>query len=90
MTKQFKVVARASKCNSFGLRGIVLLARDGEGWEVGANEINDKKMGEVLDVPLSEIGEPMWEKFGFEIPRRYTDAPPAVIIAVFGSLLPTA
>ena len=34
-SKSFRVVSRSSNANRFGLHGHILVARDGEAWEVG-------------------------------------------------------
>lgn len=83
-SKQFKVAAVSANTNSFGLTGLVLVAADGEAWQVGANSINRKDKGTVLTVPVTDAGSPQWHGFGFEIPHRLTpDAPPAVVSEVW-------
>ena len=79
MTKQFKVVAVSTRTNSFGLYGMVLVAKDGEAWEVGANSINVKKKGDIITVPVRHS----WAEFQFEIPNRLEDAPEPVIQEVW-------
>ncbi len=83
MIKQFKVAAVSESCNSFGLRGMLLIARDGEAWEVGANSLNVKPEGAVLKVPY--LNRATWSEFGFEIPHRIEpDAPPELVEDVWG------
>lgn len=81
MIKRFKVAAVSEGRNSFGLRGMVLVARDGEAWQVGANDLNLKPIGTMLQVPY--LNQPTWAEFGFEIPSRYSDAPPEVVEEVW-------
>ena len=54
-TKSFKVVSVASNQNSFGLTGMILLAADGEAFEVAANSISLKPQK-----PSSKF--PFWEQ----------------------------
>ena len=74
--KEYKVVTVSSNTNSFGLYGMILIARDGECWEVAANSINVKPKGTVLTVQGDH-----WEAFGFEIPTRRTPNAPQDAIA---------
>lgn len=73
--KLFKVVSVSKNVNSFGLRGHVLVARNGEAWEVGANHLNSKKIGEVVSLHGSFSD--------FEIPRRLPTAPKNVVDEVW-------
>ena len=89
MTKQeqikFKVFRVSENTNSFGLFGIWLMDQLGRTWEVGASELNKRKMGEVLVVDCVDK-DPHWGLKGFEIPYRKTpDAPPACIQEVWGT-----
>lgn len=81
-TKEFKVTSLSKNKNSFGLRGMILVARDGEAWQVGANEHNERKHGEIVTVPVFG-GQVSFSHLGFEIPERVTDAPPGVIREVW-------
>ena len=74
-TKRFKVAARSMGRNSFGLRGHVLVARDGEAWEVAFNDLNARGvLGDTIDVPVVDKYGPAqvksWARVGGEIPRR--------------------
>jgi len=73
MSKKFKVVTVSENTNSFGLYGMVLMAKDGEAWQVGANSINVKKKGDVITLENS------WAEHGFEIPEKLDNAPESVI-----------
>ena len=80
--KEFIVASVSSNTNSFGLRGMVLVARDGEAWQVGANDINVKKKGEVLRIPGRKTAR-NFAALGFEIPERLKDAPPGVLTEIW-------
>ena len=58
--KTFKVVAISSNANSFGLHGHVLMAWDGETWEVGRTRYVGPS-GEGLWQVGDEIKVPYWE-----------------------------
>ena len=82
MTKEFKVASVSLYYNNFGLRGMILIARDGESWEVAANDINVKQPRTVLKVPY--LHRPTWAGLGFEIPNRLRpDAPPEIVKEVW-------
>lgn len=81
--KEFKVASLSKNRSSFGLRGHVMVARDGETWEVAASQFNEKKQGEVLSVPCID-GRPQWCRFGFELPEHWTDAPPDMVAGAWG------
>lgn len=82
--KEFKVVSLSKNLNSFGLRGMILMAQDGEAWQVAANDLNVKKHGEIVRVP-SFGGSVSFSHLGYEIPERLTDAPPNVVKEVWES-----
>ena len=76
-TKLFKVASVSSNTNSFGLYGMILIAQNGEAWEVGANYLNVKKKGDIVH------GD-NWASYGFEIPRQLKpDAPKEVVKEVW-------
>jgi hypothetical protein len=78
----FVVVSVSANRNQFGLRGMVVVAPDGEAWEVGANDLSSKKKGEVIQVPL--LGRLRnFASLGFEMPKQLPDAPPEVVAAVW-------
>lgn len=79
-SKAFKVAAVSSNMNSFGLTGMILVARDGEAWQVGANSINVKRQGSVLKVKGRNFAA-----LGFEIPERLPPAPRKAVAEVWGS-----
>ena len=82
--KVFKVATLSSNRNSFGLRGMILIARDGEAWEVATNDLNAKPKG-TLFVVATDNENRDWSKYGFEIPRRLKpDAPAGVVKEIWG------
>jgi hypothetical protein len=84
-TKRFIVASVSSNRNSFGLTGMILIARDGEAWQVGANDLNRNAKGTTVAVPVRRR-RPDFSHLGFEIPERLPSAPPAVVDEVLGSL----
>jgi hypothetical protein len=83
--KQFRVVAVSTNRNSFGLHGVALVARDGQAYEVGCNDLHLPRQGDVLNVPTRAGGGLDWAKLGFEIPTRlHPPAPPEVVRQVWG------
>lgn len=82
--KEFKVASVSSNYNAFGLKGIIVLARDGEAYEAAANDLNVKPKGAVVRVPVRG-GVASFVKLGWEIPRKLDAvAPPAVVSEVWG------
>lgn len=84
--KQFIVAAVSRNTNSFGLRGMILIAKDGEAWQVAANCLNIKSEGEFVNTGNEQgrINGSQWATLGFEIPRRLPDAPLKVLKELFG------
>jgi hypothetical protein len=82
-TKPFKVASVSSNTNSFGLTGMILMAPDGESWEVGASSLCVKVKGDIIHVPVvGKIGR-NFGSLGFEIPTRLPNAPAAVVAEVW-------
>jgi hypothetical protein len=72
--KSFTVIAVSSNTNSFGLKSIILLAEDGEAWEILKSAYSD---------PLPKRGDTIKRAggvfaIGCECPRRLADSSPAV------------
>lgn len=84
-TKQFKIVATSRNTNSFGLHGIILIARDGEAWEIGVNYMHAPsfKDGALVTLGLDANGNPEFGP-GVEIPRRLRGATTDVIEELWG------
>jgi len=85
--KDFKVVGLSDNTNSFGLRGVIFVAKDGEAWQAGANSINCPEKGDTIKLIYREVSEGVLSKYpdfpaGFEIPERKPD-PPAALLKEF-------
>jgi hypothetical protein len=79
---EMAVVAVSSNTNSFGLAGVILMARDGRTWEVGHCQHPEAwAKGQRISVSLDLQGAPIF--MGCEIPRRLPDAPQPVINEVW-------
>ena len=86
--KHFKVVAISGNHNSFGLHGVVLVAKDGQAYEIGSNDLHMPRQGDVLDVPVRPGGGLDWAELGYEIPRALDPpAPPEVVRQVWSHTL---
>ena len=83
-TKTFKVAAVSSNTNSFGLKSMILVAKDGEAWQVAANSINVKKKGDTITVDASKPFDLEFSARSFEIPERlHPDCPPSAVKEVW-------
>ena len=84
-TKQFKVAAVSDNTNSFGLYGVVLVARDGQAFEVGKSMYGATPLwplGHVLTLEVHK-GNFNFAARGIEIPRQLPTAPPKLIKALW-------
>jgi hypothetical protein len=84
MHKTFKVASVSSNTNSFGLSGMILIARDGEAWQVGASHHYPKTRGDLVRVPVLGRRGRNFAPLGFEIPERLPLAPAGVVREVWG------
>lgn len=77
----FQVLAKSSSTNSFGLRGVIVARPDGQCWEIGANQLNEPKEGEIIRVPFNghELG---FAALGYEIPRQMPPMPEHVVKSI--------
>jgi hypothetical protein len=90
-TKKFRVAAISDKANSFGLTGHILVARDGQGFEVGRSRAGEYpepwKVGQDITVPFTQVGdealEPAWGEICCEIPRSLPRCPPNVLASLY-------
>jgi len=96
--KVFRLVDISRNRNSFGLWGCILVAQDGEAWEVGSNDVNCPQRGKDYPVPQptpayfaripsvtqDDITAAEWSGRGWEIPHRLLpNAPQAMIDIAF-------
>lgn len=88
-TKPFILASISTGPNAFGLWGHVLIAEDGEAWEVarvrsGGFPVPWRK-GEVVAVPVSgDDLSPDWAALHCEVPDQLADAPPTVVAELWG------
>jgi hypothetical protein len=78
-----KVASVSSNRNSFGLRGMILVAKNGRAFQVAANDVNVKKKGDLLTVIDIKALEGL-SAYGFEVPEELKAAPPNVVKEVWG------
>lgn len=89
MNKTFRVVARSSNTNSFGLRGHVLVSRDGAAYEVGRSDHSGNPtwaVGADVSIPcrLNTQGCIVGYDFpGCEIPRALPTPSKKVLKSIF-------
>lgn len=79
--REWKVFGVSSNANGFGLRGMLMVSRNGKVWRVLANDLNIRRGGNVI---VNDPAASGWAGFGFECPEPMPDAPPAVVRAVWG------
>jgi hypothetical protein len=80
--KVFKIASVSANRNSFGLHGIILISRDGEGWQVGSQRTTIFKKGDVVNVPMDrDTGRLMFERHGFEIPEKLALTAPGPVLS---------
>lgn len=86
--KSFRVVSASTNTNPFGLRGYVLVARDGEAWQVGrsdsANDCVAPRFEKGKDVTF-RMGSDGPEFPSCEIPEKLPDCPPAALVEIFNA-----
>ncbi len=89
-TKSFRLIARSSNTNSFGLRGHVFMARDGQAFEVarpdGDHHARQFEVGKDYEFPVlsAKLGNrPATAADSFELYRRLRFAPDRVVKSVF-------
>jgi len=89
--KLFRVVAISKTANPFGLSGHVLVACDGEAYEVGRCRCGDYPekwtIGQDVNVPAEllpdDTPELKWAEISCEIPRRLPTCPAQVLAKIF-------
>ena len=86
-SKEFKVVAKSSNTNSFGLYQMIVIAKDGEAYKTCASMYNAKEQGEsvhqtvISDDKTGEIKERYF--LGHELTEKSPEAPKEVIDEVW-------
>ena len=93
---RYKVAAMSSNTNSFGLRSVILVSPECQGWQVLSNDLNLPERGTefVVNIPsvkflkakgttADEYVASCWTGKGWERPERLPDCPIVVARAVF-------
>jgi hypothetical protein len=80
---KLKVVAVSTNRNSFGLRRMVMIGDNGQGWGASANDLNLHKEGEVIEVSADDIGMEL-AKLNFELPTQLIDPPASLVQKIWG------
>ena len=74
--KEFKVLAKSSNTNSFGLHQFVVLSTDGECYKIHGSMYVNKDKGDIVQQTDGRF-------IGFEMPEKMPKAPEGVIKEVF-------
>lgn len=85
-TIEFKVVSVSENTNAFGLRGYVLVARDGTAFEVGRSDCPGPRWvkGQTVMAFRNDAGLD-WALLGIEIPHEMSRCPASVLSEVWGN-----
>lgn len=83
----FRIAAISKGTNAFGLKGIILVAKNGEVIEVGKRNFNAPEyyVGNDIEV-LGEKGKRYIP--GTEIPKQMPSAPKAIVLQIYPELNP--
>jgi len=88
-SKAFKVASVSSNIGSFGHRGVILIARDGEAWEIGISASPPTKQlvkGQIVNIRFGGWGGGIVLESGWEVPRKLTpNASQGVIAEIWGA-----
>ena len=82
LTKEFKVGAVSVNSNSFGLKQMIMVAKDGTAFKACFNYLNVKKEKETINasIILNEDGKVISTSFvGGELIEQISDAPKEII-----------
>lgn len=75
-TKEYKVAAISDNTNSFGLHGFVVMAEDGEAYQLGGNYLQKGRYPQGTIIVAKTVNDqPNWSALGFEIPEELPKAP---------------
>jgi hypothetical protein len=91
--KEFVVASISTKANAFGLHGVILVAADGEAWEVGHCQCSPPESafqkGQRLSFPVVKVETDavryIPQFVGCEIPRRLPVCPAPVVKEIFAA-----
>lgn len=85
-TKEFKVAAVSLNTNSFGLHGVIVIARDGEAWDLpvpAGFHLQEWPVGRAVKLSVQNGFPTPKPGAYFEVASRREDAPPKVIELVW-------
>jgi hypothetical protein len=82
-TTTFKVAAVSENTNSFGLRQIIVISREGEAYAIHRHDPPEK--GSVLHLPVVGGMVVSTSGYHFEMPRKRSKAPQSVIYDLWTS-----
>lgn len=74
--KEFKVVAKSSNTNSFGLHQFVVVAPDGECYKIHGSMYVNKGVGDLVERAGGVFR-------GFEMPEKQENCPEPVLAEIF-------
>lgn len=82
--KTFIVAAISDNANSFGLRGVVIIAQDGQSYQLGVSYINLPKKGQRLNARVNAHGKLVdIPSMSYEIPQQLKNAPASLAQSLF-------
>ena len=81
--QEFVVATVSTNYNAFGLKGMILVGRDGSVYEVCSSDLNLKKKGDKVRVPV-EYGEPAFYTRQWENPELKNKVTPDKVAKAFG------
>lgn len=83
--REFVVAALSDGTNSFGLRGHVVVDRQGRTYEMGRTDSCSLHLGErfAVEVGPESWPRPQFERMGFELVRQLPDMPPQLVERVW-------
>ena len=86
--KEFKVVAVSENTNSFGLRQMIVVARDGETYKVCSNSLNIRDVNEII--PMTIFIHPITHRDirrtfdgNYELQQKQEDCPVDVLDVIW-------
>lgn len=87
--KRFIVASVSDNPNAFGLHGHILVAPDGEAWEVARSRHTGPSgdglwnRGDNVRIMIDRSFRPLWHHHRCEVPQQLPDAPDAVLAELF-------
>lgn len=79
MEKLFKVAAVSSNTNAFGLYSVIMIARDGQAYQVYTNMYNKPEQGQILKAGMNKSDKLAHViSMNYEVPTELDRAPAKV------------